>query len=201
MLNDAKEEFVTSRIAFIDKLLAKDVAKGKKTEEEKAAILSLIKPATDLSVAKDVDLIIEAIIENLGIKTQLIKQLNDIVSDECIFASNTSSLPITELAAAYKKPENLSVCISLILVPVMTLIELIRGIATSDETYNTVAAVAEKINKVSVMVKDVPGFAVNRILITMINEAISAVETGVASIEDIDEAMKRGQTIRWDLWL
>ncbi|MGF0039566.1 3-hydroxybutyryl-CoA dehydrogenase [Peptoniphilaceae bacterium SGI.131] len=192
LLNDAKEEFVTSRIAFIDKLLAKDVAKGKKTEEEKAAILSLIKPATDLSVAKDVDLIIEAIIENLGIKTQLIKQLNDIVSDECIFASNTSSLPITELAAAYKKPENFIGMHFFNPVPVMTLIELIRGIATSDETYNTVAAVAEKINKVSVMVKDVPGFAVNRILITMINEAISAVETGVASIEDIDEAMKRG---------
>lgn len=132
------------------------------------------------------------IIENVEIKAAVIKQLNEILRDDVIFATNTSSLPITELASNYKKPENYIGMHFFNPVPVMSLVEIIRGIATSDQTYKAIHDLTLKINKFPVMVNDVPGFVSNRVLQVMINEAISCVEHGVASVEGIDEVMKRG---------
>lgn len=192
LLNDVKEEFVTKRMEFIDGILSKSVTKGKITEEDKKKTLGNLKVCTDLNEAKDVDLVVEVIIENVELKSNLIKKLNDILRDDVIFATNTSSLPITELAAFYKKPENFIGMHFFNPVPVMSLVEIIRGIATSDETYQVIHNLSEKIGKFPVMVKDVPGFVSNRVLQVMINEAISCVEHGVATPEGIDEVMKRG---------
>lgn len=192
LLNDAYPEAIEKRIAFIDKLLTKNVTKGRMTEEEKAATLAKIKPCKDMQEAKDVDLVIEAIIENMDIKKELLKNLSNILRDDAIYASNTSSLSITELATAYKDPTKVIGMHFFNPVPVMKLIELIRGIGTSDETYETVKALGEKIGKTTVQIKDFPGFAVNRILIPMLNEAINTLYTGAASAEDIDNAMKLG---------
>lgn len=136
--------------------------------------------------------VVEAIIENVEIKAAVIKQLNEILRDDVIFATNTSSLPITELASNYKKPENYIGMHFFNPVPVMSLVEIIRGIATSDQTYKAIHDLTLKINKFPVMVNDVPGFVSNRVLQVMINEAISCVEHGVPSVEGIDEVMKRG---------
>lgn len=192
LLNDSFVDAIPKRIEFIDGLLAKSVAKGKITEEVKNETMANLKPCTDLNDAKDVDLIVEAIVENVEIKGKVIQQLNDIVRDDVIFATNTSSLPITELASHYKKPENYIGMHFFNPVPVMTLVEIIRGIATSDETYQAIHDLTLKINKYPVMVNDVPGFVSNRVLQVMINEAISCVDHGVATVEGIDEVMKRG---------
>ncbi|MDO4778440.1 MAG: 3-hydroxybutyryl-CoA dehydrogenase [Tissierellia bacterium] len=191
-LNDYKAENITKRIEFIAGLLDKSVAKGKMTEEAKAQTLSLLKPAEKLEDAADVDLVVEAIVENVNVKGELIKKLNEIVKDTCILATNTSSLPITELASFAKDPSKFIGMHFFNPVPVMTLVEIIRGIATTDETYNAIHELTLKIGKFPVMVNDVPGFVSNRVLQVMINEAISCVDHGVASIEGIDEVMKRG---------
>lgn len=191
-LNDYKAENITKRIEFIAGLLDKSVAKGKLTEEQKAKTLSLLKPAPVLEDAADVDLVVEAIVENVAVKGEMIKKLNGIVKDTCILATNTSSLPITELASYAKDPSKFIGMHFFNPVPVMTLVEIIRGIATTDETYNAIHELTLKIGKFPVMVNDVPGFVSNRVLQVMINEAISCVDHGVASIEGIDEVMKRG---------
>ena len=192
LLTDNFTEAIPKRIEFIEGLLAKNVAKGRMSEEEKKATMDNIKACPDYSQEKDIDLVVEAIVENMEIKKSLIKSLNDILSDDAIYASNTSSLSVTELATAYKNPDKVIGMHFFNPVPVMKLIELIRGIATSDETYETVKALGEKIGKTTVEIKDMPGFAVNRILIPMINEAINALNTGVASAKDIDNAMMLG---------
>ena len=192
LFNDYKEENIHSRIEFIGGLLDKQVAKGKRTQEDRDAILGRLIPCTNLEDAKDVDLAIEAIVENVKVKGELIEKLNNIVKEDCILATNTSSLPITELASYAKKPENFIGMHFFNPVPVMTLVEIIRGIATSDETYQAIHDLTLKIEKFPVMVNDVPGFVSNRVLQVMINEAISCVDHGVASIEGIDEVMKRG---------
>ncbi len=192
LLTDNSAEAITKRIEFIEGLLAKNVAKGRMSEEEKKATMDNIKACPDYSQEKDIDLVVEAIVENMEIKKSLIKSLNDILSDDAIYASNTSSLSVTELATAYKNPDKVIGMHFFNPVPVMKLIEIIRGIATSDETYETVKALGEKIGKTTVEIKDMPGFAVNRILIPMINEAINALNTGVASAKDIDNAMMLG---------
>lgn len=191
-LNDYKAENITKRIEFIAGLLDKSVAKGKLTEEQKAKTLSLLKLAPVLEDAADVDLVVEAIVENVAVKGEMIKKLNGIVKDTCILATNTSSLPITELASYAKDPSKFIGMHFFNPVPVMTLVEIIRGIATTDETYNAIHELTLKIGKFPVMVNDVPGFVSNRVLQVMINEAISCVDHGVASIEGIDEVMKRG---------
>lgn len=191
-LNDTYVEGIGKRIEFIKGLLAKNVAKERMTQEEMDKALENIVACEDLNQAKDADIVIEAIIENMEIKKELIKKLNDILSDDAIYASNTSSLSITELATAYKNPDKVIGMHFFNPVPVMKLIELIRGIATSDETYMAVKELGEKIGKTTVEIKDFPGFAVNRILIPMINEAINTLYTGAATAEDIDNAMKLG---------
>lgn len=191
-LNDINLDIVNSRIAFITKLLDKNIAKGKMTEEEKAAALANLIPSADLHDAADCDLVVEAIIENMEIKAKTFRALDEICKPECILASNTSSLPITEIAAATKRPEKVIGMHFMNPVPVMKLVEIIRGIATSDETYAAVKEESIALGKTPVEVRDVPGFISNRVLQIMINEAIYCLYEGVASVEDIDTVMKLG---------
>jgi 3-hydroxybutyryl-CoA dehydrogenase len=192
-LHDVAEEQVKKGLARIEGLLEKGVAKGKWTGEEKEAVLSRIQTTADLQEAvKDADLVIEAVVENMEVKTDLFRRLDQYSPKYAILASNTSSLPITEIAAATSRPESVIGMHFMNPVPVMKLVEVIRGLATSDEVNETVRNLAEKMGKVPVEVNDFPGFVSNRILMPMINEAIYAVHEGVASPEDVDTVMKLG---------
>ncbi len=191
-LNDINIDIVNARIAFIEKLLTKDVTKGKITEEQKAATLANLIPSTDQHDAADCDLVVEAIVENMDIKARVFKNLDEICKPSCILASNTSSLPITEIAACTKRPEQVIGMHFMNPVPVMKLVEIIRGIATSDETYEVIKNESLALNKTPVEVRDVPGFISNRVLQIMINEAIYCLYEGVATAEDIDTVMKLG---------
>lgn len=190
LLYDSFEGAVEKRIDFITSILDKDVKKEKKTQEERDKALANIKECKDLSEASDVDVVVEAIIENLDTKGELYENLGKIVSDDCIMASNTSSLPITELASRYKNPEKFIGMHFMNPVPVMKLVEIIRGLQTSDETYQVIHDLSEAIGKVPVVCNDVPGFISNRVLQVYINEAISCLNEGVASAENIDTIMK-----------
>ena len=192
VLNDIKEEFVQRGLGVITKNLTRDVQKGRKTQDEMDAILSRIQPSTSLEDAKDVDFVVEAAVENMEIKTKIFQQLDEIAPAHAILASNTSSLPITEVAAVTKRPEQVIGMHFMNPVPVMQLIEVIRGLATSDETYKIVADLSEKMGKTAVEVNDFPGFVSNRILLPMIIEAIFCVYEGVATPESVDEVMKLG---------
>jgi 3-hydroxybutyryl-CoA dehydrogenase len=191
-LNDIKEEFLQRGLATISKNLTRDVEKGRKSEEEKQAVLSRIHPTTDLNDARDVQLVIEAAVENMEIKSDLFRRLDAIAPAGAILATNTSSLPITEIAAVTNRPELVIGMHFMNPVPVMKLVEVIRGLATSDETYQTIEELSKKMGKVPVEVNDFPGFVSNRILLPMINEAIYAVYEGVATPEAVDQVMKLG---------
>lgn len=191
-LNDVNLDIVNSRIAFIEKLLTKDVSKGRITEEQKAAALANLIPSADQHDAADCDLVVEAIVENMDIKAKVFKNLDEICKPSCILASNTSSLPITEIAAHTKRPEQVIGMHFMNPVPVMKLVEIIRGLATSDETYEAIKNESLNLNKTPVEVRDVPGFISNRVLQMMINEAIYCLYEGVATPEDIDTVMKLG---------
>ena len=191
-LYDSIEYAPKKRIELIENILNKNIQKNKISEEDKTNTLNNINISTSLKDAKDCDLIVEAIIEDIDAKADLFSELDNIVNDDCIYASNTSSLPITELASKTKRPEKFIGMHFFNPVPVMTLVELIRGLATSDETFNFIFELSKKINKYPVYVKDFPGFISNRVLQVMINEAIYCVHEGISSIEGIDEIMKRG---------
>lgn len=191
-LNDMSLEVVESRINFIQGLLTKDVNGGKITKEQMDATLSNLIPSIDIHDAVDCDLVVEAVVENIDVKIKIFKDLDLICKPECILATNTSSLPITEIAAATKRQEKVIGMHFMNPVPVMKLVEIIRGIATSDETYDSVRAESIALNKTPVTVRDVPGFIANRVLQIMINEAIYCLYEGVASVEDIDTVMKLG---------
>ena len=191
-LNDVNLDIVNNRIAFIEKLLTKDVSKGKITEEQKAAALANLIPSDDQRDAADCDLVVEAIVENMEIKARVFKNLDGICKPSCILASNTSSLPITEIAAVTQRPEKVIGMHFMNPVPVMKLVEIIRGLATSDETYEIIKNESLALNKTPVEVRDVPGFISNRVLQIMINEAIYCLYEGVATPEDIDTVMKLG---------
>ena len=192
IVRDIKDEFVERGIAGINKALSKKVAKGKMTEEDKEAILSRISGTTDMKLAADADLVVEAAIENMKIKKEIFAELDEICKPETILASNTSSLSITEVASATKRPDKVIGMHFFNPAPVMKLVEVIRGIATSQETFDAVKALAIEIGKEPVEVAEAPGFVVNRILIPMINEGIGIYADGIASVEDIDKAMKFG---------
>lgn len=192
IVRDIKDEFVERGIAGINKALSKKVAKGKMTEEDKDAILSRISGTTDMKLAADADLVVEAAIENMKIKKEIFAELDEICKPETILASNTSSLSITEVASATKRPDKVIGMHFFNPAPVMKLVEVIRGIATSQETFDAVKALAIEIGKEPVEVAEAPGFVVNRILIPMINEGIGIYADGIASVEDIDKAMKFG---------
>lgn len=191
-LNDIKDEFFERGLANITKNLTRDVEKGRKTAEEKEAILSRITKSLSLEDAHDVDIVIEAATENKEIKHAIFKQLDEIAPGHAILATNTSSLPITEIAAVTKRPEKVIGMHFMNPVPVMKLVEVIRGLATADEVYKTVEQMAINLGKTPVEVNDFPGFVSNRILLPMINEAIYALYEGVATKEAIDTVMKLG---------
>ncbi len=193
VLRDIKEEFVKKGIAGIDKNLTKAVEKGKMTAEEKAAVMGRISGVVDLDAAAcDVDLAIEAAIENMDIKRDIFQTLDKLCPERTILASNTSSLPITALGAVTKRPQKFIGMHFFNPAPVMKLVEVITGLATSDETFAAVKGLAEKLGKSPVKVSDFPGFAGNRIMMPMINEAVYALMEGVASVEDIDNVAKLG---------
>ena len=192
ILNDMKEEFFERGLTTITKNLARDVEKGRKTEQEKTDILARITKSLAMEDAKNADIIIEAAVENMEIKQSIFKQLDIIAPAHAILATNTSSLPITEIAAVTNRPEKVIGMHFMNPVPVMKLVEIIRGLATSDEVYESVAAMTKHIGKTGVEVNDFPGFISNRILLPMINEAIYALYEGVATKEAIDDVMKMG---------
>lgn len=192
ILNDMKDEFFERGLATITKNLTRDVEKGRKTEEEKAQVLARITKSTSIDDAKHADIVIEAAVENMEIKQSIFKQLDVIAPAHTILATNTSSLPITEIAAVTNRPEKVIGMHFMNPVPVMQLVEIIRGLATADEVYEAVAAMTKHIGKTGVEVNDFPGFISNRILLPMINEAIYALYEGVATKEAIDDVMKMG---------
>ncbi len=192
ILNDVKEEFAQRGKAGISKNLERQVSKERMTAEDMEGTLSRITLSTSLSDAAEADLVIEAAVENMEIKTGIFKQLDEITPPHTILASNTSSLPITEIGAVTNRPEKVIGMHFMNPVPVMKLVEIIRGLATTDEVYETVETVAKTLNKVPVEVNDAPGFVANRILLPMINEAIFALQEGIATKEGIDEVMKLG---------
>lgn len=192
IVRDIKEEFVERGIAGIEKGLSRQVAKGKMTEEAKNEILSRISGTTDLNLAADCDLVVEAAVENMKIKREIFAELDVICKPETILASNTSSLSITEVASATKRADKVIGMHFFNPAPVMKLVEIIKGMATSQETFEAVKALSVAIGKEPVEVAEAPGFVVNRILIPMINEASQILLEGVASVEDIDTSMKYG---------
>ena len=192
IVRDIKDEFVERGLAGINKSLSKLVSKGKMTDETKEDILSRISGTTDMNLAADCDLVIEAAIENMKIKKEIFAELDKICKPETILASNTSSLSITEVASATSRPEKVIGMHFFNPAPVMKLVEIIRGMATSQETFDAVKELSLAIAKEPVEVAEAPGFVVNRILIPMINEASFILQEGIASVEDIDTAMKFG---------
>ncbi|MEK4423997.1 3-hydroxybutyryl-CoA dehydrogenase [Solibacillus sp. FSL K6-1523] len=192
ILNDMKQEFFERGIASITKNLTRDVEKGRKTAQEKEEILSRITMSLAIEDAGKADIIIEAAVENMEVKKSIFQQLDRIAPAHAILATNTSSLPITEIAAVTNRPEKVIGMHFMNPVPVMQLVEIIRGLATADEVYEAVATMTKQIGKTGVEVNDFPGFVANRILLPMINEAIYALYEGVATKEAIDDVMKMG---------
>lgn len=192
ILHDMKMDFINRGLTIINKNLQRQVDKERMSSAEKDDVLNRISHSIDLQNAEKVDLVIEAAIENMEIKKALFAQLDEITPQHTILATNTSSLPITEIAAATNRPEKVIGMHFMNPVPVMKLVEIIRGLATADEVYETIEDMTKKLSKVPVEVNDFPGFVSNRILMPMINEAIFTVYEGVATPEAIDEVMKLG---------
>lgn len=193
ILRDIEDSFVERGLKSINSFLSKSVEKGKMDAAQKDAIMGRIKGTTDMSAMKDADFVIEVVLENLDLKKKVFKELDEICAPGVILASNTSSMSITEIAASTKRPDKVCGMHFFNPVPLMKLVEVIRGYSSSDETIATVSGLAVKLGKVVVEVKkDSPGFIVNRIMLPHFLEAIKMVEEGVASIEDIDKAVKNG---------
>ncbi|SEJ65013.1 3-hydroxybutyryl-CoA dehydrogenase [Bhargavaea ginsengi] len=191
-LNDISEEAYEKGLGVISKNLSRGVEKSRMTEEDKNAALGRIRKSTDLSDAKDADLIIEAAVEKMEIKQSIFRQLDEHAAEHAILSTNTSALPITEIAAVTKRPGQVIGMHFMNPVPVMKLVEIIRGLATTDETYQAVEDMTKKLSKTPVEVNDYPGFVSNRVLMPMINEAIFTLYEGVATKEAIDDVMKLG---------
>jgi len=191
-VRDINDEILKASEARLNKGLDKLVAKGKLDEAGKAAITGKIRFTTELTVAADADLVVEAAIENLEIKKSIFSELDKICKPETILASNTSSISITAIAASTKRPDKFIGMHFFNPATVMKLVEVIKGANTSEETFNTIFKLAEDIGKQPVAVNEAPGFVVNKILIPMINEAAELLYTGVATAEGIDTAMKLG---------
>ncbi len=191
-LIDVSDAVLQRAVSTITANLQRGVDKGKMTADERDAIVGRIKPATDVAAVTEADIVIEAIIENLAAKSELFAKLDQVTRPECILASNTSSISITKIAAATKRPDKVIGMHFMNPVPVMTLVEVIRGIATSDETWQKVEDLAKRMGKTAIEVNDYPGFISNRVLMPMINEAIFSLYEGVATREAIDGVMKLG---------
>ena len=192
VMNDIKEEFVTGGVRRIEKFLERSVEKNKVSRKEKEKILNRISPTVNLENIRDCDVIIEAIVEDIGAKKEVFKELDRLCPEHTVFASNTSSISITDLASATQRPEKLIGMHFMNPAPIIKLVEVVKGRETSDETIEGITDLAERMGKVPVIVTDSPGFVSNRILIPMINEAIYCLETGIASKEAIDKIMTLG---------
>jgi 3-hydroxybutyryl-CoA dehydrogenase len=192
VLRARRETSVENGIATVTKNLEKLVAKEKISAEDRDAALSRVKGDTDIAVVKDADLIIEAATEDLEAKKALFAELDELVAPGAILATNTSSLSITEIASATKRPDKVIGMHFFNPVPLMKLVEIIKGLSTSDETRDTILELTATLGKTAVEVSEAPGFVVNRMLVPMVNEAVGILADGVASAEDIDEAMKLG---------
>ncbi len=192
VLRARRQTSVDKGIATVEKNLGRLVTKEKITEEEKASIMGRIQGSTDIEIIKDADLVIEAATEEMESKKALFAELDELCKPETIIATNTSSLSITEIAAATGRPDKIIGMHFFNPVPMMKLVEIIKGLATSEETKQTILELTAALGKTPVEVEEAPGFVVNRILIPMINEAIGILADGVAKAEDIDEAMKLG---------
>jgi len=192
IIRDMETRFVEKGLATIKKNLGKLVEKGKMTAGEMAEIEKRLKGCVNLEEGKDADLVIEAIVENLELKEKVYRELDAVLQPEAILASNTSSLSITAIAAATKRPGKVIGMHFFNPVPVMQLVELIKGAGTSEETFALASEFVAKLGKTAVKVEEAPGFAVNRILVPMINEATFLLSEGVCSAADIDTAMKLG---------
>ncbi len=192
VMRDIEDRFVQGGLDKIRKGLARQVEKGKLAQADMDAILGRIHGTVDMSPLKDADFVVEAAIENKALKTDIFKQLDAMCRPEVVLASNTSSISITEIAAATKRPDRVIGMHFMNPVPVMKLVEIIRGYATSDETYQFVHDLAVKLGKTPAEVNDYPGFVSNRVLMPMVNEAIYCVMEGVGTKESIDTVMKLG---------
>ncbi|GGA64045.1 3-hydroxybutyryl-CoA dehydrogenase [Ornithinibacillus halotolerans] len=191
-LNDVNESALDKGMKNIERLLTRAVDKGRMKDVEKTETLGCLTPSTTLQDAETCDLVVEAVVENMDVKAKVFKQLDEIAPKHAILASNTSSLPITEIASATSRPEQVIGMHFMNPVPVMKLVEIIRGLQTSNETYQAIEDMTHQLNKTPVEVNDFPGFVSNRILMPMINEAIYTLYEGVATVEDIDTVMKLG---------
>jgi 3-hydroxybutyryl-CoA dehydrogenase len=192
IIQDIKDEFVKKGIGRIDKFLGKSIEKGRLTEAEKKKTMARIKGTTKLSDLKDVDLVIEAIFEDVKVKKELFKELDKVCKKDCVLASNTSTIPITDLASVTSRPEKFIGMHFMNPVPIMKLVEVIRGLRTDDKTAKLIIELSEKMGKIPVEVNDSPGFVSNRVLIPMINEAVYCLYEGVGTPEAIDNVMKLG---------
>ncbi len=193
IMRDIEDRFVQSGLNAIGKFLSKSVEKGKMTEDQKKEVLSRIKGTTKMEDLKDADFIIEAIFEDLELKKNVFRQLDELTRSQVILTTNTSSMSVTEIAMATKRPEKVAGMHFFNPAPLMRLVEVIRGYHTNDETVHIVMEMAKKLGKEPVEVKkDTPGFIVNRLMMPHMIEAIRMAEEGVASIEDIDKAVKLG---------
>lgn len=192
VLRARRQTSVDKGIATVEKNLDRLIAKEKLTAEEKSVIMGRVHGSTDIEIVKDADLIIEAATEDMEAKKALFAELDALCKPEAIIVTNTSSLSITEIATATGRPDKIIGMHFFNPVPMMKLVEIILGLATSEETKATIVALTETLGKTAVQVEEAPGFVVNRLLIPMINEAIGILADGVAKAEDIDEAMKLG---------
>ncbi len=191
-INDISEELVERAKAGIDKMLNKNVTKGRMTQEDKDAAMGRLSTSATLDAAADADLVIEAVAENLGIKKEVFTKLSAICRPDAILASNTSSISIAELSSVVQNPERFLGMHFFSPVPLMKLLEIVQAIATDPKTVETARKVGEKMGKVCIVAKDRPAFIVNRMLDPMINEAIGLLEAGIGTVEDIDTGMKYG---------
>jgi 3-hydroxybutyryl-CoA dehydrogenase len=194
VMQDVKQEFLERALSSITSSLQRDVDKGRLSSEDKTGIFSRITVSIDMAAVRGSDFVIEAVPEDQAIKATALKKLDTITRPEVILASNTSSISITELATGTSRPDRFIGMHFMNPVPVMKLVEVIRGAATSDETFGITRGLAESLGKVPVEVNDSPGFISNRVLMPMINEAIFAFYEGVASAESIDQIMKLGMS-------
>ena len=192
ILRDVTDEFLERGMATLDKSLQRDVDKERLKEEEKRAIISRIQTATEMDALSEADLVVEAVTEDVNVKRDVFRQLDELTRPESILASNTSSISITKLGAATRRPGKVIGMHFMNPVPVMKLVEIIRGIATSGETYRAVHDLTLKLDKTPLECNDMPGFVSNRVLMPMINEAIFALYESVATRESIDGIMKLG---------
>ena len=192
-MRDIEDRFVQGGLSIIKKNYERAISKGKMNKEQADTLLSKVKGTLDMAEAvKGAAVVIEAVIENMDLKKQVYKELDQLCARETILATNTSGLSITEIASMTKRPEKVIGMHFFNPVPVMKLVEIIKGQATSEETFQVIKALSEKLGKTPISVNEAPGFAVNRILVPMINEAIFVLQEGIASAEDIDKGMVLG---------